>query len=95
MDPGRKRKGRAMQAIVTKYLGPTNCRGGRVVAWCEAGRIVVGWNHAIGIPENHEGAARALVKKLGWDDRRYYRRWVLGALPQNTGGYVLVCAPRG
>jgi hypothetical protein len=27
-----------MQAIQTRFLGPTNHRGARVVAWCDAGR---------------------------------------------------------
>lgn len=32
-----------MQAIVTKYLGPTNHRGARIVAKAQAGRKVYAW----------------------------------------------------
>ena len=54
------------QAIQTAYLGPTNHRGGRVKASCDAGSITVEWDHALDIAENHQWAARALIAKLGW-----------------------------
>lgn len=55
--------------ITTKFLGPTNTRGGRVKATFDdpkRGTITLGWNHAIGSVENHDAAARALVTK--WND---------------------------
>jgi hypothetical protein len=56
-----------MQAIVTKYHGPTNTRGARYSASTESGhRISVAANHALDAKENHERAARALMTKLGW-----------------------------
>lgn len=54
------------QAIQTTYRGPTDHRGSRIIARCDAGRVVVPWDHAIGVGENHEAAARALASKLGW-----------------------------
>ena len=54
-------------AILTKYIGPTNVRGARVKAYTESGRsITLGWNHALNSEENHEGAAKALAKKMNW-----------------------------
>lgn len=48
--------------IETRYLGPTNYRGARVVARNVNTRTrkVVSWDHAIGAVENHERAAVAL-----------------------------------
>ncbi len=55
-----------MQAIVTKYLGPTNYRSGRVKAQCDAGTITLLWDHEQNVEPNHVRAARALCEKLGW-----------------------------
>lgn len=54
------------QAIQTTYKGPTNYRGSRVIARCDAGRVVVPWDYALNASANHEAAARALASKLGW-----------------------------
>lgn len=56
------------QAIQTKYHGPGNVRGATISARCDAGRITLGWDHALNSHENHEAAARALMVKLGWPD---------------------------
>lgn len=76
-----------MQAIVTKYLGPTNLKGTRVKAACEAGQITVSWDHALNADENHDAAAHALAKKLGWDVAPY-RKLVGGTLPDGRRCYV-------
>jgi hypothetical protein len=60
-----------MQAIRTRYHGPTNSKGSRFSAQCEAGRIYVPYDYALNSDENHEAAAKALAKKLGWDTDRY------------------------
>lgn len=60
-----------MQAIETRYLGPTDTKGSRVTARCDAGRIAVSWNYALGIEENHRAAAEALRVKLGWGEEHY------------------------
>jgi hypothetical protein len=54
------------QAIMTKFIGPTNYRGAYVKARGEAGSVTVPWNHAIGIEANHKAAALALAQKLDW-----------------------------
>lgn len=54
------------QAIVVKFLAPTNKRGPRLVAKADAGRLVVAWDHKLGVEENHLMAALDLCRKLGW-----------------------------
>lgn len=72
------------QAIETKYLGPTNHRGGRVLAGCVAGRITVPWRHELNPEANHALAAKLLMNKLDWTGRL-----VGGGLP-NGRGYAFV-----
>lgn len=72
-----------MQAIITKYHGPTNHSGGRVSAKCDAARVVVPWDHALNIDENHKAAAKSLIQKLGWTGQ-----WVSGGV---ADGFVHVC----
>ena len=54
------------QAIVTKWLDPTNHRGSRVRASCDAGSLTVSWDYEVGVEGNHRAAALALAEKLGW-----------------------------
>lgn len=60
-----------MQAITTKYVGPTNTRGSRIIAKAAAGSLSVGYDHGLNLDENHSAAAQALVKKLGWTGPNY------------------------
>lgn len=76
------------QAITTKFLGPTNARGSRVKASCDAGSITVSWEYALNSEDNHKAAARALIAKLGWDDGR--GEWFGGS--DSGAGYVFVNA---
>ncbi len=51
--------------VFTKYLGPTNHRGGRVKATAQSGRsVTVAWDHALDVGPNHEAAARVLCGLL-------------------------------
>jgi len=61
-----------MQAIQTKYHGPTNTKGSRISATCADGRrVYISYPHEIGGDmERHEVAARALCEKLGWIPER-------------------------
>lgn len=74
-----------MQAIITKYIGPTNTRGSRYKATAAAGSVTVSANYSLGIVGNHTRAAEALARKLGWAGH-----WVGGGSPDDTG-YVFVC----
>ena len=56
-----------MVAILTKFIGPTNFRCSRVKAHTSSGhRIVVPWDDALNVEENHDAAALALCRKMGW-----------------------------
>jgi hypothetical protein len=73
-----------MQAITTKYLGPTDHNGARIVARCQARRKVAGFSY--GAHEPHDVAAAHLLHALGWGGA-----WVGGGLPDGTGN-AYVCA---
>ncbi len=45
------------QAIVTKYLGPTDHRGARVKATSYAATITVSWDDALVICKPHQGTS--------------------------------------
>lgn len=76
-----------MQAITTKYAGPTNSRGGRIIASAAAGRMTISWDHALGVYENHRAAAHAFAKKKDWKGKL-----VGGQL--KSGAYAWVFAKR-
>jgi hypothetical protein len=67
-----------LQAIVTKYHGPTNSRGSRISAKADAGRITVSYDY--GASDPHHVAAIALCEKLKW-----YGDLIPGGLPSGTG----------
>ena len=74
-----------MQAIRTKYLGPTNFKGSRIVASCQAKRRITSWDDSLNATANHVAAAKALATELGWN----YGQWTGGELPD--GSSVFVC----
>lgn len=77
-----------MQAIVTKYLGPTNYRGSRIRASAQAGSVTIGYDDALDTEDNHRAAAKALMVKYGWDE--HSRIIGSGGLPDGRGNcYVL------
>jgi hypothetical protein len=80
-----------MQAIETKYLGATTTKGSRIVARCEAGRIVTSKHQmrATNIDDDHRMAAMELITKLGW-----FGHWIQAAVPSIRNGYVFVCYQR-
>ena len=82
-----------MQAIQTKFLGPTDRRGSRYKATCEAGSLTLEGDQALGSEDNHVRVAHALITKLGWfhetDRGDTYGEWFYGGTP---GGYTFVCA---
>lgn len=64
-----------LQAIQTKYLGPTNFRGSRVKAYCQAGSITIDWEHSLNPEDNHKHAVLELIKKLEWTGCGYACGW--------------------
>ena len=79
-----------MQAIQTKYVGPTNTKGARIIARYQGGKIIVGWDYAKDVTENHLDAALALATKLDW--LRHTHGWAHGTLPD--GSFCLAFNPR-
>jgi hypothetical protein len=84
-----------MQAIVTRYLGPTDYRGSRIKATCDAGSITIPYPHELSGEDVHRKAAEALVDRLGWNEAGGYRpmRLVGGGLPdsmRDSYAFVLV-----
>lgn len=73
-----------MQAIITKYLGPTDRRGSRVKAIADAGSITVAWDSALSAEQNHDAAALALTRKFRWDAKGYRHSLVRGGMPMAT-----------
>jgi hypothetical protein len=73
-----------MQAIVTKFLGPTDHRGSRVKATCQARSLTLSWDHRLNPSGNHLAAAKTLALNLGWGGR-----WIEGGLPTGESVFVL------
>lgn len=73
------------QAIVTKWLCPTNVRGSRVKAIAAAGSVTLSWNHSLNPEQNHARAAEALANKFKWRGH-----WFGGGMPKDSG-YAFIC----
>lgn len=73
------------QAIVTKYIGPSNVKGSRCKASAAAGSVTLHWNSALNSEDNHAWAAKTLALKFGWKGN-----WYQGGNP-NDSGYCFVC----
>ena len=77
-----------MQAILCKYQGPTNNRGSRIRAHCDAGTISVGYDAALSLEQNYDVVAMRLARELGWistPDNLYANRWHKG----NIDGHMV------
>lgn len=77
------------QAIVTKYLNPTNSNGARILCKAQAGKKVYPWDHALNVEANYAQAARMFAEHWGWP----FGTWHGGALPDGSYVFVLVEAP--
>jgi hypothetical protein len=60
-----------MQAIRTRYHGPTNSRGSRIIAKCDGGSIAMPYNHALNLDANHATAAQMLLDRMNWSGIYY------------------------
>lgn len=61
-----------MQAIETRYCGPTETKGSRIRASCEGGSLYVSYDNALDPEENHYAAVKKLCAKLGRDAARFF-----------------------
>lgn len=75
-----------MQAITTKFIGPTDTKGSRIKARCQAGSVTIAFPYS---DNDHAHAVLALCVKLGWNGR-----WVGGGLPDGTSD-AFVCVDAG
>jgi hypothetical protein len=76
---------RPVQAIVTKYFGPSNVKGSRIKATAKSGSITLHRDHSLNIEDDHAKAAKALADKFGWRGG-----WFMGDSPDGSG-YCFVC----
>ncbi|MHC4780505.1 MAG: hypothetical protein ACYTFG_18185 [Planctomycetota bacterium] len=68
------------QAIVTRFYGPTDSNGARVIAKARAGRKRSKYDYNLDTFENHRAAAVALCERFGWP-----KELAGGAMPDGTG----------
>lgn len=92
----------ARQAIVTRYVCPTNFRGARIKAFCSRGQILIPYpDEANQGQDAHTVAFRALLAKFAKEDKAdgrgtwpSHEKWVCGQLPQSCkDAYVFVISP--
>jgi hypothetical protein len=76
-----------MQAIQTRYFGPTNHRGARIKAWAQAGSITIPYPYELSGQACHRMAAELLALKCQWDTPFYGE--LLGGQLEN-GDYAFV-----
>jgi len=78
-----------MKAIQTKYVGPTNTKGSRIIAKAEGvSTMIVSYDHALNLDENHNAAARLLAQKYNWINQKH--NLVSGVLPDGTVAHCFV-----
>lgn len=65
-----------LQAIVTKFHGPTDTLPGRIIAKAAAGRVTHYYDHGLSQEANHDFACRMLATKLDWK-----AVWFRGGMP--------------
>jgi hypothetical protein len=74
-----------MQAIQTKYMGPTNTKGSRIKATCAAGSVTIDYPHELSGMDCHAKVAYALLAKMHWD-----YKLVGGQLANGDYAFVMV-----
>jgi hypothetical protein len=83
-----------MQAIITKFFGPTDCRGARIKAQCCGGQVTVPYDYALDSYDNHRETALKLAVKLEWLSEQEHHRMVGGSLPSGAGyAFVITFVP--
>jgi hypothetical protein len=73
------------QAIETRYVKPTNTKGGRIKATAWGGSVTIGYDHALNTDGAHKAAADALIAKMGWTGT-----FAQGGNAKGDGGYYFV-----
>jgi hypothetical protein len=52
------------RCITTRYAGPTNTRGSRIIATAYGKRFTVSWDYAQDVQANHESAAEYAASRM-------------------------------
>ena len=82
------------QAITTKYAGPTNTRGSRVIVKSWNCRTVYSWDHTKDARANHEAAIGEHIAMLNEKAKEYHDGFKavspLGSNPDGTGYTVII-----
>lgn len=56
-----------MKAILTKYVGPSNVKGSRIIASDSDGnRVIMSYPYELSGEDAHRKAAQTLCDKMGW-----------------------------
>ena len=55
-----------MKTIETRYHGPTNTKGSKIIATDGDNRLTIHVNNALSLEANHMEAARLLKTRLAW-----------------------------
>lgn len=76
------------QAIITKFLGPTNTKGARIKASCAGGSLTIPYPHELNTDDAHMFAALQLSDKLEWS--AHVSEWIAGSVHTHKSGYVYV-----
>ncbi len=72
-----------MQAILTKFVPPTNSHGQRIKVWSETQKCVVTWDDSQDVADNYRGALKLFLEKFGiYGDPDH---WHAGLMPDQTG----------
>lgn len=86
-------------AIRTRFYGPTNTLGARVVAWRadekspnqDPAAVRLSWDHALDVAENHRAAIDAYIEAHNEAGHDWAGQWVVGAMED---GFVATWAGR-
>jgi len=78
-----------VQAIETKYVGPTNHHGSRIIVRAQAGRVIVAWDDALSVDENHARAILFFAARQQWCGT-----WHMGGKADGTGNVAVCVTPR-
>lgn len=78
-----------MQAIVTRFLAPTDHADMRIKATCQAKTIIMPWQDDLNGDQNHGCAARLLQQQMRWIGPQYGRLHS-GVMPNGDYAWVLV-----
>jgi hypothetical protein len=79
-----------MQAIITKYLGPTKARPSRIKATAWRCSVTVPYSHEISPVANYRAAAEALRNKFSREDRNVWRIIAFAEMPDESQDYVFI-----